>query len=110
MFGLLPYCGAARLMALGLAGVCLSSVNALTVSATLIPEPGPFAVPVGSRRKAGGGGRFSKLPTGVKGRFVFVIDDVRLIGGGGLLVWTELRRNRVFRIVPEYSAKKLSTH
>lgn len=39
------------------------------------------------------------LPTGVRVRFVFVMDEVRRIGGGGLFPCTELRRSNVFRIV-----------
>lgn len=38
-----------------------------------------------SSKKAGGGGKFSSLLTGVRGLLVFVIDEVRRIGGSGLL-------------------------
>ena len=64
-------------------------VRAFMVSATFTPLLIGAAAPIpglfGSRRKAGGGGRLSALPAGVSGRFVFVIDAVRRIGGGGLL-------------------------
>lgn len=60
---------------------------------TLVPAA------VFSNKNAGGGGKCSKLPTGVKVLFVFVIEAVLLIGGGGLFPWTELRLNNVFRIV-----------
>lgn len=56
---------------------------------------------VGSSRNAGGGGKFSKLPIEVNWPLaVFVIDDVRRIGGGGLFACIELRRSKLFRIVP----------
>lgn len=67
-----------------------------------------FCCGVGSSKKAGGGGRFSKLPMEedeVAVLAVFVIDAVLLIGGGGLLDWTDPRRRSVVRIVPvEYTA------
>lgn len=93
--------------------MCFSSVRALTVSATLTPPMGAgaggagngLADDTGSRRKAGGGGRFSRLPTGVSGLLVFVIEEVRRIGGGGLFVWMDPRLSRVFLMVPEYTAK-----
>lgn len=62
-----------------------------------------FAVfDVGSKRKAGGGGRFSKLPIELKWPelAVFVMEEVRRIGGGGLFACMELRRSNVARIVP----------
>lgn len=106
-----------RLMELGLAGVCFSSVRALTVSATFIPgifalsfgfarrdcEPVCFCCCVeGSRRKAGGGGRFSRLPIaeGWAAVEVLVMEDVRRIGGGGLLACIDARRANELRIVP----------
>lgn len=70
-----------RLIELGLAGVWFSSVSAFTVSATFIPADGFWeaACPLGSNKKAGGGGKFSKLPM----EDVLVIEEVLLIGGGG---------------------------
>lgn len=84
--------------------MCFNSVSAFTVSATFTPTLESGAGGTGSSRNAGGGGRFSKLPTGVNGRFVFVIDEVRRIGGGGLLVWMDPRLSRVFLMAPEYTA------
>lgn len=53
---------------------------------------------LGSKRKAGGGGKCSKLP--IEEAFVLVIDEVLRIGGGGFWVCIEPRLNRVLRIVP----------
>lgn len=63
---------------------------------------------LGSNKKAGGGGKFSKLPIFEfwPNPVVLVMDEVRLIGGGGLLAWTDPRLKRLFLIVPvEYTAE-----
>lgn len=53
---------------------------------------------LGSKRNAGGGGRCSKLPRAAV--FALVIEEVRLIGGGGFCVCMDPRLNKVLRIVP----------
>lgn len=53
-----------------------------------------------SSKKAGGGGKLSSLLIEVRGRLAFVIDEVRRIGGRGLLIVPDPRRSKVFRIVP----------
>ena len=99
-------CDRDRRIAFGLAGVCFRSVRALMASATFTPLIGDLTLGEGSKRKAGGGGRFSTDPTGVRGLFVLVIDDVLRIGGGGLFC-IEPRRSKAFLIVPqEYTAGK----
>lgn len=61
-------------------------------------DPGlEIAHPDGSSKNAGGGGRFSKLPIDAA---ALVIEDVLLIGGGGLLLCMLPLRSRVLRKVP----------
>lgn len=64
---------------------------------------------VGSSRKAGGGGRFSRDEAGCTVLLlltaVFVMEAVLRIGGGGLFDCTDARRNSVVLMVPlEYTA------
>lgn len=88
-------------------------LSAFIVSATLMPTGVGcccWGLLFGSNRYAGGGGKFSTLLTGVNGLLVLVIDAVRLIGGGGLFAWIELRRSKVddpLSVPQPYTAKKL---
>lgn len=67
---------------------------------SFLPGVGVTFCGVGSSRKAGGGGRFSRLPMEDAEFVVLVMEAVLRIGGGGLLACTDPRRSSVERIVP----------